>query len=201
MKASLREGFKKKKKKRGVFSPVGGGGGGGQTHFHTKKNRVSKCIKSPKYSFKSNLFFSYGGVWHLEYFWVPDSGLSSTKDCSLGNSHEAIPLTILVIVPLHQPSQTQCWQDRGGFWWPPTPFRSANDPTPSGPRLITSIRPTSEWECLLTVNILWKFGVSQKYTLSRARGLMSGLNNKTFEVQAYSLLLCSPYSMRWLTLI
>jgi len=29
-----------------------------------KKNRVSKCIKSPKYSFKSNLFFSYGG-WGL----------------------------------------------------------------------------------------------------------------------------------------
>ena len=60
----VREGLKKKKKKKGVdFPPGGGGGGGGQTHFHTKKkkNRVSKCIKSPKYSFKSNLFFSYGG--------------------------------------------------------------------------------------------------------------------------------------------
>ena len=32
--------------------------------FAAKKNMVSKCIKSPKYSFKSNLFFSYGG-WGL----------------------------------------------------------------------------------------------------------------------------------------
>ena len=40
---------------------------------------------------------------------------------------------------------------------PPTPLRSANDPTPSGPRLITSIKPTSEWECLLTDRISWKF--------------------------------------------
>ena len=36
------------------------------SHFpkKKKKNMVSKCIKSPKYSFKSNLFFSYGG-WGL----------------------------------------------------------------------------------------------------------------------------------------
>ena len=80
-------------------------------HFITQKNRLSKCIKSLEYSFKSN-FFHIGGS---EYFWVPYSGLYSTKDCSLGNSHKAIPLTILVIVPLLQPSITQCWQHRGGF--------------------------------------------------------------------------------------
>ena len=40
---------------------------------------------------------------------------------------------------------------------PPIPLQSANDPTPSGPRLITSIKPTSEWECLLTDRISWKF--------------------------------------------
>ena len=27
----------------------------------THKNRLAKCIKSPKYSLKNNLFFSYGG--------------------------------------------------------------------------------------------------------------------------------------------
>ena len=46
-----------------------------------------------------------------------------------------------------------------GGRWPPTPLRSANDPTPSGPRLITSIKPTSEWECLLSTKkrrVHWK---------------------------------------------
>ena len=55
----VREGFKKKK--CGIFHTLGGKGD--QTHFHIKK-RVSKCIKSPEYSFKSNLFFFHmgGGV-------------------------------------------------------------------------------------------------------------------------------------------
>ena len=62
----IREGFKKK-----VRTLVGWVGL--KKSFSAKKNMVSKCIKSPKYSFKSNLFFSYGGgVWHLEYFWDPN---------------------------------------------------------------------------------------------------------------------------------
>ena len=50
------------KKKCGIFHTlVGGVGGFLKVIFH--KKIVSKCIKSPKYSFKSNLFFSYGGVY------------------------------------------------------------------------------------------------------------------------------------------
>ena len=61
---SLREGFQKK---CGIFH-TSVGWVGLKKSFSTK-NMVPKCIKSPKYSFKSNLFFSYGGgVRHSEYF-------------------------------------------------------------------------------------------------------------------------------------
>ena len=59
----------KKVRKIPHFSGVGGF----EKVIFRKKNMVLKCIKSPKYSFKSNLFFSYGGVWHLEYFRDPNS--------------------------------------------------------------------------------------------------------------------------------
>ena len=36
-------------------------GGRGVNAMSTLKNRVSKCLKSPKYSFKSNLFFHIRG--------------------------------------------------------------------------------------------------------------------------------------------
>ena len=49
-----------------------------------------------------------------------------------------------------------CSTSSAGGRRPPTLLRSANDPTPSGPRLITSIKPTSEWEYLLTDRISWK---------------------------------------------
>ena len=58
--SELREGFKKK---YGIFHTLVGWVGLKKS-FSAKKNMVSKCIKSPKYSFKSNLFFSYGG-WGL----------------------------------------------------------------------------------------------------------------------------------------
>ena len=61
---SIREGFKKKKK-CGIFRTLVGWVGLKKSFSaKKKKNMVSKCIKSPKYSFKSNLFFSYGG-WGL----------------------------------------------------------------------------------------------------------------------------------------
>ena len=71
----VREGFKKKnqlgevskkKKKGGIFCTLVGWVGLKKSFSakKKKKNMVSKCIKSPKYSFKSNLFFSYGG-WGL----------------------------------------------------------------------------------------------------------------------------------------
>ena len=67
---SLRGGFKKKKKKVWNFPHFRGGAGGVRpiSTLKKKKNRVSKCIKSPKYSFKSNLFFSYGGGLTLRIF-------------------------------------------------------------------------------------------------------------------------------------
>ena len=58
----VREGFKKKKK-CGIFRTLVGWVGLKKS-FSAKKNMVSKCIKSPKYSFRINLFFSYWGVWH-----------------------------------------------------------------------------------------------------------------------------------------
>ena len=61
MKRLIREGFKKKVRN---FPHFNGVGGFEKVIFRKKKNMVSKCIKSPKYSFKSNLFFSYGG-WGL----------------------------------------------------------------------------------------------------------------------------------------
>merc|ERR1712131_480989 len=107
----------KKKKKGGNFPHFWGGTGGGRpiSPLKKKKNRVSKCIKSPKYSFKSNLFFSYGGGLTLRIFLSSRFWFVLYQRLFLGKPHEAIPLTILVIVPLHQPSETQCWQDRGGF--------------------------------------------------------------------------------------
>ena len=111
----LRIDLGKVSKKCGIFHTLVGWVGGFLKKSFSTKKIVSKCIKSPKYSFKSNLFFSYGGVWHLEYFWVPDSGLFSAKDFSLGNSHEAIPLTILVMSstsPAFPNSMLATWGDK-----------------------------------------------------------------------------------------
>ena len=46
------------KKKFGIFQTLVGGWVWKRSFSKKKKNRVSKCIKLPKYSFKSNLFFS-----------------------------------------------------------------------------------------------------------------------------------------------
>ena len=59
---SVREGFKKGAEFSGV--------GGFESHF-PQKNMVSICIKSPKYSFKSNFFFHMGGL-TLTIFLIPN---------------------------------------------------------------------------------------------------------------------------------
>ena len=53
--------YKGFKKKLWNFPYFGGVCGFENVIFHKKHNMLSKCIKSPKCSFKSNLFFSYGG--------------------------------------------------------------------------------------------------------------------------------------------
>ena len=53
--------FQKKKEKKVRNFPHFSGVGGFEKVIFRKKNMVSKCIKSPKYSLKSNLFFHMGG--------------------------------------------------------------------------------------------------------------------------------------------
>ena len=64
---------------------IGGRGQCSGSVISTPKIWVSKWIKSPKYSFRRNVFFPHWGVWHSEYFWVLDSGLySALSQCCWG---------------------------------------------------------------------------------------------------------------------
>ena len=86
MEFSIIDFFWFKKKKVWNFPHfIGGRGQCSGSVISTPKIWVSKWIKSPKYSFRRNVFFPHWGVWHSEYFWVLDSGLySALSQCCWG---------------------------------------------------------------------------------------------------------------------
>ena len=135
----LREGFKKK-----VWNFPHFRGGRGVRPISTlkKKNRVSKCIKSPKYSFKSNLFFSYGGGLTLRIFLSSRFWFVLYQRLFLGKLPWGNPLDHFGNCSSSSAFPNSMLARQGGFWCPPSvtdePPQVANAPppvadTPPGP--------------------------------------------------------------------